>query len=521
MTRLLPNRVALYAFILTLTGGLTACHQSIAPTEEELAGSCEQAVRITARVSPFGGAPAGTRADVPGKVDNEKTDHWKPLEKNIAVKGESRISRLYVFVTKRGSDKIEKTLYYYAADYDGQGGEEVENNLLKGTEIPAEKLTTTTAGEVTMDMTLLPGDYSFTLVANSHQLAKTIKREQPRTLSALKNIVVTEGIGFASIAKDEGFTDFDYDFSIIGYGDLTVPATKDPDDRVELHPEILMERLYARVDVSLTTATENEPSDYLSVDGNGDRFDPSQYRLTQFLFLVTLDGETNKGKPYPVTLLPVEGEYTALPEGAPRYPLESYKAPVIGNGEGLSGRQNNRQFLYFDLVFSDSSSGSELWGNYINDGKTGGLRKLRKQPLVFSRGSYNQPGPNKPGPGYIYLPAVYFGDVTDKDKDKDRVVRLQLKFTKLDGSETLVYRIPIHNEKDASDYYSIRRNTIYDIDLTFYGNKLEVQQSGIKVLPWKVEDQTIEVDIDDESGDDQDGVVDTGNGTGKLPGDPD
>lgn len=491
MTRLLPNRVALYAFILTLAGGLTACHQSIAPTEEELAGNCEQAVRITARVSPFGGVPAGTRAEeVTGTVDNEKTDGWKPLEKDIAVKGESRISRLYVFVTKRGSDTIEKTLYYYdAADYKGEGGEVVVGGKLEGKEIPASPLTTTESGEVIMDMTLLPGDYSFTLVANSYQLAQTIKDNQPSTLSALKNIVVTDGIGFASIAKDEGFLDFDYDFSIIGYRDLTVPATKDPDDRVELHPEIHMERLYARVDVSLTTATENEPSDYLSVDGNGDRFDPSQYRLTQFLFLVTLDGETNKGKPYTVTLFPVEGEYTALPEGVPRYPFESYKdkVPVIGDGEGLSGRPNNRRYLYPDFVFSDSSSGSELWGNYINNGKTGGLRMLWKQPLVFSRGARYQP--KKPGPGYIYLPAVYFGDVTDKDN----VVRLQLKFTKLDGSETLTYRIPIHNEEGASDYYSIRRNTIYDIDLTFYGSKLEVQQSNAKYTVDTWEDQPVEI----------------------------
>ena len=110
-------RSALLATSLLVLGGLTACHQSIAPTEEELVGSCEQAVRITARVSPFGGAPAGTRADVPGKVDNKQTGPWQPEEKVPAQNGEVRLSRLYVFVTKRGSDKIEKTLYYYAEDY--------------------------------------------------------------------------------------------------------------------------------------------------------------------------------------------------------------------------------------------------------------------------------------------------------------------------------------------------------------------------------------------------------------------
>ena len=88
----------------------------------------------------------------------------------------------------------------------------------------------------------------------------------------------------------------------------------------------------------------------------------------------------------------------------------------------------------------------------------------------------------------MYLPAVYFGDVTDKDKDKDKVVRLQLKFTKLDGSETLTYRIPIHNEEGASDYYSIRRNTIYHIDLTFYGK--EIQEGPKTILPYRVDTWT-------------------------------
>ena len=80
----------------------------------------------------------------------------------------------------------------------------------------------------------------------------------------------------------------------------------------------------------------------------------------------------------------------------------------------------------------------------------------------------------------MYLPSVYFGNVSDPNK----VVRLQLKFKKLDGTETLTYRIPIHNETGASDYYSIRRNTIYDIDLTFYGDELWVNQS-YSVDPWE------------------------------------
>ena len=484
MTRLLPNRVALYAFILTLAGGLTACHQSIAPTEEELAGNCEQAVRITARVSPFGGVPAGTRAEeVTGTVDNEKTDGWKPLEKDIAVKGESRISRLYVFVTKRGSDTIEKTLYYYdAADYKGEGGEVVVGGKLEGKEIPASPLTTTT-GEVTMDMTLLPGDYSFVLVANSPEVAGIVKSPQPLTTLSDLNKVFSMGAGFLADAGPGGLTSFDLGFPIIGYGDLTVPPTTQPDKQVELQPVILMERLEARVDVTLTTATNLDRSDYVT-ESDGERFDPSQYKLTQFVVLLCVDvSDPEDKKLYPYTLFPVEKEVTALPDGTPRYPLASYSPPEILDDEGILGPKRHPKhvlaLVYMDNLWNDKV----FWPTYVNNGDAGRLGMLWRQSLFFIPTI---------GPAYLYLPAVYFPGKKDPDK-VDKVVRLQLKFTKLDGSETLTYRIPIHNEESASDYYSIRRNTIYDIDLTFYGSKLEVKQSNAKYTVDTWEDQPVDI----------------------------
>lgn len=521
MTRLLPNRVALYAFILTLTGGLTACHQSIAPTEEELAGSCEQAVRITARVSPFGGVPAGTRAaDVTGKVDNEQTGSWQPETKDPAQKGESHLSRLYVFVTKRGSDEVEKTLYYYAEDYDHTDVVEDPSNpgnfIIEDTTIPARQFTNPSSGEVSMDMTLLPGDYSFLLVANSRAATDVVNETKQLKLSDL-NKVFTDVNSFVAVKHETYTGDYDYNFPIIGYGELSVPATKDPNERVNLTPEIPMERQMARVDVTLTTATDENKKNYLSEDKEGAKFDPSKYRLAQFLVLECVD--SSEKQLYPYTLFPVEGEFSALPAGLPRYPRDKYSPPIILDDEGEGSTKAYAAVTAMCYLYNVRSN--PFWKEDINNGITGGLRRLWRQSPIYTYTGGGAPTPTGGGASYMYLPAVYFGDVTDKDKDKDKVVRLQLKFTKLDGSETLTYRIPIHNEESASDYYSIRRNTIYHIDLTFYGNKLEVQQSGIKVLPWKVEDQTIEVDIDDESGDDQDGVVDTGNGTGKLPGDPD
>ena len=44
--------------------------------------------------------------------------------------------------------------------------------------------------------------------------------------------------------------------------------------------------------------------------------------------------------------------------------------------------------------------------------------------------------------------------------------------------------------------FEVRRNTTYSIYAAFRGGRL-ILNDGIKVLPWKVENETIEVDIDD------------------------
>ena len=484
MTRLLPNRVVLLAFILTLAGGLTACHQSIAPSEEELVGTCEQAVRITAEVSPFGGAPAGTRADVdgtPGTVDNEKTGSWQPETKDPAQKGESHLSRLYVFVTKRGRDEVVKTLYYYAEDYDHR---DVKDGKIIDSEIPAREFTNPSAGEVSMDMTLLPGDYTFILVANSRAATDVVKKTKQLKLSDL-NKVFTDVNSFVAVKHETYTGDYDYNFPIIGYGELSVPATKDPKERVNLTPEIPMERQMARVDVTLTTAKDENKTNYLSEDKEGAKFDPSKYRLAQFLVLECVDA--SEKQLYPYTLFPVEGEFSALPAGLPRYPRDKYSPPVILDDEGEGTTKGYAAVSAMCYLYNVSSN--PFWKDDINNGKTGGLRRLWRQSPIYMYTSGGAPTPTGGGPSYMYLPSVYFGDVNDPDK----VVRLQLKFSKLDGTETLVYRIPIHNEEGASDYYSIRRNTIYDIDLTFYGTKLEVKQSNAKYIVDTWEDQPVDI----------------------------
>ena len=146
-------------------------------------------------------------------------------------------------------------------------------------------------------------------------------------------------------------------------------------------------------------------------------------------------------------------------------------------------------------------SESQAWQKVINNGTKGGLLKLWQKPLFYTS-VWNDTDTN---PYHLYLPSLYLGQVGETEAGASSV-RIELTFRRLSDSKDFVYRIPLHNEKGAKDYYSIRRNTIYHIDLTFYGDELIVYESGVKVLPWKVEDQNIELDPDGPS--EQDGVID-------------
>lgn len=53
------------------------------------------------------------------------------------------------------------------------------------------------------------------------------------------------------------------------------------------------------------------------------------------------------------------------------------------------------------------------------------------------------------------------------------------------------------DQTKTDDRYAIRRNTIYRYNLVWEGKQIYFVDDGIKVLPWKVENETIEVDIDD------------------------
>lgn len=470
-------RSALLAASLLVLG---ACHSSMTPTQEEIDATCPRTVRIMAAVEGYAGSHAGTRAVVDAVVVNtSKTDDtFKPKEKE-SVGGEKAIRDIFLFVIPEFSSEATKVIYYYRP---GHPQIKAEGGMLSGSQVDAKQFVSNDAGEAVMELELKPGRYTFITVANSQTLREVAKRsatgkvtlEDLKKLTAPNRTFVAHPGQLSKYTGEKGDTERDADFSpqnfpILGQQVITVPSEA-PTKPFE--PVIDMERIFARVDLTLTT-TDKE-GDYLQShkdkSGTETLRRPSDYQLKRMKLLASTAAKETKYR-YPI--LPSPGEYTAIKDG---FKNSGFSSPTINKSTGITS-----------IGWEDGSnpSDTQAWQKVINNGTKGGLRKLWRTPLFYSNVWSN----TDPLPLHLYLPAIYLGQVTDKNKS----IRLELQFKKLDGSETLTYRIPIHNETGASDYYSIRRNTIYDIDLTFYGSKLEVQQSNAEYNVDTWEDQPVDI----------------------------
>lgn len=471
----LLRRLCRSALLATALLVLGACHSSLVPTQEEIDAACPRTVRIMAAVEGYAGTHAGTRA----VVDNTSTgtDTFEKLTRD-AEGGEKAIRDIFLFVIPEFGSEASQVIYYYGSGDDSG----ITGDKLNGTNVVAKSFTTNNDGEAVMELALKPGRYTFITVANSVALRNAAKDKGTVTVSALMGLTHSNRTFVARPDQTEvyiGNSSKHQDFPILGQQVITVPSET---PTKPLEPVINMERIFARVDLFLTT-TESEGGDYLQShkDKSGTETvrRPSDYRLKGMKILATT---TATGTSYSYPILPSAGEYTALEEVIRSV---GYTSPTILADKGITSNGG----------WEDGSnlSESQAWQNVINKGTKGGLRKLWHTPLFYTK-VWDDTDEN---PFHLYLPSLYLGQVGETEAGASSV-RIELTFRHLSDSKDYVYRIPLHNEKGASDYYSIRRNTIYDIDLTFYGDELQVQQSGVLVYPWKRVDQTFEVNPDDE-----------------------
>lgn len=466
-----PCRSALLAASLLVLG---ACHSSITPTQEEIDTTCPRTVRIMAAVEGYAGSHAGTRAVVDAVVDNTSTtaDTFKPKEKE-SVGGEKAIRDIFLFVIPEFSSEATKVIYYYGSGDDSG----ITGDRLNGTKVVAKSFTTNNDGEAVMELALKPGRYTFITVANSVALRNAAKEKGTVTLSTLRGLTHTNRTFVARPDQTEVYigSSKHQDFPILGQQVIDVPS-ETPTKSFE--PVIDMERIFARVDLTLTT-TDKKGGDYLKShkdkSGTETLRRPSDYRLKRIRILAA----TTSGYSYPYPILPSAGEYTAIEEVIRSV---GYTSPTILKDKGITSNGE----------WEDGSnlSESQAWDKVINNGKDGGLRKLWHTPLFYTK-VWNDTDEN---PFHLYLPSLYLGQVGEKEEGASSV-RIELTFRRLSDSKDYVYRIPIHNEKGAKDYYSIRRNTIYDIDLTFYGDEIVVKQSNAEYIVGTWEDVDIPTEL--------------------------
>lgn len=471
-------RSALLAASLLVLG---ACHSSMTPTQEEIDATCPRTVRIMAAVEGYAGTHTGTRA----VVDNTSTtdDTFKP-KKEASVGGEKAIRDIFLFVIPEFGSEASQVIYYYRP---GHPQIKAEGGKLSGSQVDAKQFVSNDAGEAVMELELRPGRYTFITVANSQTLRKaaqgrtgTVTLEDLKGLTAANRTFVAHPGQLSKYTGEKGEADQSIaidpqDFPILGQQVITVPSES---PTKPLEPVIDMERIFARVDLTLTTI-DKEGGDYLQshkdMSGTETLRRPSDYRLKGMRILATT---TATGTSYSYPILPSSGEYTALEEVVRSV---GYTSPTILADKGITSNG-----------WEDGSnlSESQAWQKVINNGTKGGLLKLWQKPLFYTS-VWNDTDTN---PYHLYLPSLYLGQVGETEAGASSV-RIELTFRRLSDSKDYVYRIPIHNETGASDYYSIRRNTIYHIDLTFYGDELQVQQSNAKYTVDTWEDVDIPAEL--------------------------
>ena len=500
---------------------LAGCHQSVVPSaEEQQADGCERPVRITARILPSD-APLRALGDVKDDPDDDPDTPFDPeFGVPIPNSDEARVDHVMLYVYDK--DKLIRTIFYRKPRIAG---------MPEATgELDVKDFGTETGGIFTFDLTLSPGRYRFVMLVNDPKSYEEAKNGRIRDPQKIYLSQMTDERGMLNTQMLE-YGNRDNATSLYGKGShprlipmtgqamLTIPKGNDDGTPKTVTPSIDLERVFARVELILTTANK-EKTEYLSPEIANYRIDNREYfdgttkgRLTKGNFVDLVDTDWRAGT---LEMLPSRGEYTATGGGMPE------DSRLYSNRTATDYQQYFRDAATYRTQVTTPYAENLDNGNVIP--KDFGFDKM------YHQRSKTRLGKRPVNLYYLYIPPMFIDGLTKEDMPYILIgINPTGEVIPADApvrAEQMTYfRLPITTLVSAAgggieEKFEIRRNTTYSIYAAFRGGRL-ILNDGIKVLPWKVEDQTIEVDIDDESGDDQDGVVDTGNGTGKLPGDPD
>ena len=481
---------------------LAGCHQSVVPSaEEQQADGCERPVRITARILPSD-APLRALGDVKDDPDEEPDTPFDPEKVDPESKlDETRIDHVMLYVYDKDNKRI-RTIFY-------NNPKITAGMPTSAGELEVKPFGTETGGIFTFDLKLSPGRYRFVLLVND---PKSWEKAMDNG-----NIRDPQKIYLSQMTKERGMLNSVMLFRsnnplnstsrysrgvhprlipMTGQAMLTIPKGIDDETPTEVTPSIDLERVFARVELILTTA-DKELKDYLSPEIANYRIDNRNYvdgttsgRLTRGQLVDLVDTDWRAGT---LEMLPSRGEYTAtgrdMPEGSRLY----------------SDRTATDYLQYFRDAATYRAQVPTPYAEDLDEKNVlhlgyNGFKKMyhQRSRSQFQKNSLNL--------YYLYIPPMYIDGLTKEDMP---YILIGINTTgeeipndaPVKAPQMTYFRLPITTLVRAAgggieEKFEIRRNTTYSIYAAFRGGRL-ILNDGIKVLPWKIENETIEVDIDD------------------------
>ena len=476
---------------------LAGCHQSVVPTaEEQQADGCERPVRITARILPSDAPLRANDGEVKDDPDDDPDTPFDPeVGDPIRNSDEARVDHVMLYVYDK--DKLIRTIFYRKPRVAG---------MPEATgELDVKDFGTEAGGIFTFDLTLSPGRYRFVLLVNdpkSYEEAKNGRIRDPQKIylsqmtdeRGMLNSQMLYRVNRDNATSLYGKGSHPRIIPMTGQAMLTIPKGNDDGTPKTVTPSIDLERVFARVELILTTANK-EKTEYLSPEiakyiiDNRDYVDGSTTgRLTKGRFVDLVDTDWRAGT---LEMLPSRGEYTATGKDMP---------------------EDSR--LYSDRTATD-------YQQYFRDGAT--YRTQVTTPYaenldeknVLHNGSgfsmmYHQHSESRFGKTtlplyYLYIPPMFIDGLKKEDMPYI-LIGINTTGTPIPAdapvrAEQMTYfRLPITTLVSAAgggieEKFEIRRNTTYSIYAAFRGGRL-ILNDGIKVYPWRRVDQELPIDPD-------------------------
>ena len=482
---------------------LAGCHQSVVPSAEEQQGDgCERPVRITARILPSD-APLRALGDVKDDIDDDPDTPFDPeVSDPLAKLDESRIDHVMLYVYDK--DKLIRTIFYtrITAGMPASDGE-----------LEVKPFGTEPGGIFTFDLWLSPGRYRFVLLVNDPKsweeaMKGKIRDPQKIYLSQMtgERGMLNSQMLFSRNNPSNSTSQYSRGvhprlIPMTGQAMLTISKGNDDGTPKTVTPSINLERVFARIELILTTANK-EKSEYLSPEIENYGIDDRDYvdgstsgRLTKGRFVDLVDTDWRAGT---LEMLPSRGEYTATGRDMPE------ESRLYSDRTATDYQQYFRDAATYrtqvTTPYADNLDAKDVFLKSIaSKTRFGKVYHQRSQSQNGKYGTINW--------YYLYIPPMFIDGLTKKDMP---YLLLGVNTTgkpipddaPVRAEQMTYFRLPITTLVSAAgggieERFEIRRNTTYSIYAAFRGGRL-ILNDGIKVYPWREKKYDLEVNPDDE-----------------------